>query len=48
MSSVDVLIEDVVVEIKSVLDGDAPMVPGKAFQLRDVLDVLERYLEAQK
>lgn len=45
---VDVLVEDLAVEIKSVLEGDVPVRPGRVFDLDKLLKALEGYLEAQK
>lgn len=48
MSDVDVLAEDLVLEIRSVLDGDVPVRPGRVFDLDKLLKALVGYLEAQK
>ena len=48
MTTVDVLVEDLVVEIRSVLDGDVPVRPGRVFDLDKLLKSCEGYLEAQK
>ena len=48
MTDVDVLAEDLVVEIRGVLEGDRPVRPGRVFDLDKLLKALEGYLEAQK
>lgn len=48
MPDVDVLAEDLVVEIRGVLEGDVPVRPGRVFDLDKLLKALEGYLEAQK
>ena len=45
---VDILVEDLAVEIKSVLEGDNPIRPGRVFDLDKLLKALEGFLEAQK
>jgi len=44
----DVLAEDLVVEIRGVLEGDVPVRPGRVFDLDKLLKALEGFLEAQK
>ena len=45
---VDVLVEDLAVEIKGVLEGDVPVRPGRVFDLDKLLKALVGFLEAQK
>ena len=45
---VDVLAEDLVVEIRSVLEGDQPVRSGRVFDLDRLRVACEGYLEAQK
>jgi hypothetical protein len=48
MTDLDILVEDLVLEIKGVLEGDVPVRPGRVFDLDKLLKALEGYLEAQK
>lgn len=44
----DVLVEDLLLEIRGVLEGDRPVRPGRVFDLDKLLKALVGYLEAQK